>query len=121
MVINENDPNSKSAGSFFKNPVVSNEKFAKITEIAKAVGIENVPSFPVDVASVKIPAAWLIEKSGFHKGFKQGNAGLSTKHTLAIINTGNATAQDILNLKNLIQMKVKEKFESIGYDAEFSR
>ncbi|HEX8736856.1 MAG TPA: UDP-N-acetylmuramate dehydrogenase [Pyrinomonadaceae bacterium] len=110
MVINENDPNSRSAGSFFKNPLVSNIKFALIAERAEALGIKEVPRFYVDDETVKIPAAWLIEKSGFQKGLRRGNAGLSTRHTLAIINTGGATAADILNLKDEIQSKVKENF-----------
>jgi UDP-N-acetylmuramate dehydrogenase len=111
MVIDESDPNSRSAGSFFKNPLVSNTEFALIAEKAKALGIKEVPSFLVDDETVKIPAAWLIEKSGFQKGFRQGNAGLSSRHTLAIINTGDATAADILNLKDEIQSKVKENFD----------
>jgi len=111
MVINENDPNSRSAGSFFKNPIVTRAKFWDVTAKAKTLGIETVPSFPVDEKSVKIPAAWLIENSGFYKGYKKGNAGLSTNHTLAIVNLGNASAQDIVALKEEIQTKVKEKFD----------
>jgi UDP-N-acetylmuramate dehydrogenase len=111
MVIDAGDANSRSAGSFFKNPIVDNGKFSKVAEKAKALGIEEVPHFSVDAASVKIPAAWLIEKSGFHKGFRLGNAGLSTRHTLAIINAGGANAADILNLKDAIQSKVKENFD----------
>jgi UDP-N-acetylmuramate dehydrogenase len=110
MVIDENDPNSKSAGSFFKNPIVSLEKFVEIEKLAKQEGIETVPKFIVDEKNVKIPAAWLIEKSGFHKGYKFGNAGISTNHTLAIINLGNAQAKDILALKDLIQNQVNKKF-----------
>jgi UDP-N-acetylmuramate dehydrogenase len=110
MVIDAGDPNSRSAGSFFKNPVVDKTGFAKVVEKAKALGIEEVPHFSVDAASVKIPAAWLIEKSGFQKGFSLRNAGLSTRHTLAIVNTGGANAADILNLKDEIQSRVKENF-----------
>lgn len=111
MVIDENDPNSRSVGSFFKNPIISKERFSEILEKAKSLGFESIPSFPVDENSVKVPAAWLIENSGFHKGFRFGRAGLSANHTLAIINLGNATAQDILNLKDEIRAKVKEKFD----------
>jgi UDP-N-acetylmuramate dehydrogenase len=110
MVIDENDPNSKSAGSFFKNPIVSKEKFLEISEKAKSFGVETVPGFAVDENSVKIPAAWLIENSGFYKGFQKGNAGLSTKHTLAVVNLGGATASDILALKEEIQSEVKSRF-----------
>lgn len=110
MVIDENDPNSKSAGSFFKNPVVTNKKYEEVKQAAKRFGIESVPYFFVDEESVKIPAAWLIENSGFYKGFKLGGAGISSNHSLAIINTGKARANDIIALKDEIQTKVLEKF-----------
>jgi UDP-N-acetylmuramate dehydrogenase len=110
MLVRQGGPDSNSAGSFFKNPVVSKEKFQEIVEIAGNAGIENVPSFAFDETSVKIPAAWLIEQSGFYKGFCKGRAGLSTKHTLALTNRGNATAKEILALKSEIQTKVKERF-----------
>jgi UDP-N-acetylmuramate dehydrogenase len=110
MVIDAADPNSRSAGSFFKNPIVTIKKFAEISERAKSHGIEEVPKFPVDEKTVKIPAAWLIEKSGFRKGFRKGRAGLSTRHTLAVVNAGGATAAEILGLKDEIQNKVKENF-----------
>lgn len=110
MVIDARDPNSKSAGSFFKNPIMSKEKFRKISEKAKFFGIEDVPSFAVDDESVKIPAAWLIEQSGFTKGFRRGNVGLSTRHTLAIVNLGDASAAEIVEFKQLIQSKVEKKF-----------
>ncbi|MCY7376477.1 MAG: UDP-N-acetylmuramate dehydrogenase [Pyrinomonadaceae bacterium] len=111
MVIDERDPNSKSAGSFFKNPIVANERFAEIEKRAKTFGIESVPHFKFNENNVKIPAAWLIENSGFHKGFRQGNAAISTKHTLAIVNLGNASARDVWRLKDEIQAKVKEIFD----------
>ena len=69
----------------------------------------EVPSFAFD-AGHKIPAAWLIERAGFHKGYRLGNAGISTNHTLAIINNGGATAADVVALKNIIQTKVLEQF-----------
>ncbi len=107
MVINSQDINTKSVGSFFKNPIVSKEKFA---EMCERFG-ETLPNYPFDENSSKIPAAWLIEQSGFQKGYRKGRAGLSTKHTLALINCGGATAKDILALKDEIQSKVKEKFD----------
>ena len=111
MVIDASDPNSKSAGSFFKNPIVTKEKYAEVEKRAKNCGIESVPFFKTDEGKLKIPAAWLIENSGFHKGFSKGNAGISSKHSLAIINRGNATAKDILELKDAIQAKVKAIFD----------
>ena len=111
MVIDPQDPNSRSAGSFFKNPIVTKEKFTEIEELAHLSGIEIVPFFTVDNNSVKIPAAWLIEKSGFHKGFQKETVGLSTNHTLAVVNLGNAKAADILALKDEIESKVKHCFQ----------
>ncbi len=114
MVIDERDPNWRSAGSFFKNPIVDLHEFAEIEAKARALNIvvenESVPKFAVNENSVKIPSAWLIEKSGFYKGYKLGEAGISSNHTLAVVNLGGATAGDVLALKDEIQRKVKEKF-----------
>jgi UDP-N-acetylmuramate dehydrogenase len=104
MVIDPDDPNSRSAGSFFKNPVVDRGFFDEIRS-----KFESVPSFPFG-DKVKIPAAWLIETSGFHKGFQLRRAGISTKHSLALINRGGAAAAEIIEMKNLIQSEVEEKF-----------
>ena len=106
MVIDEGDPNSCSAGSFFKNPIVPLTKYSEIVATAE----REVPKFAVNASHVKIPAAWLIENVGFHKGFALGNAGISSKHTLALINRGGAAAAEIVALKNLIQQKVAAKF-----------
>lgn len=111
MLVRQDGLDSQSAGSFFKNPIVSNEDFEQIKKKAESLKIPTVPSFVVDDKTVKIPAAWLIEKSGFHKGYKLGNAGLSTKHTLALTNRGSATATEIIQLKDEIQAKVKEIFQ----------
>jgi UDP-N-acetylmuramate dehydrogenase len=107
MVIDESDENRRSAGSFFKNPVVSRSRF---DAIAEAHGSGNIPYFPADDDTVKIPAAWLIEQAGFRRGFTLGNAGISTKHTLAIVNLGGATAAEILALKDRIQNAVLVEF-----------
>lgn len=106
MLVRQGGLDSQSAGSFFKNPIVANDRFAEIQE---KFG-DKVPSFKVDENLVKIPAAWLIENTGFAKGFQLGTAGLSTKHTLAITNRGNANAAEILQLKTKIQETVKTKF-----------
>lgn len=104
MVIDPEDPNSKSAGSFFKNPVV---EVSKLDDIRSSFA--EVPHFEFG-DMVKIPAAWLIEQAGFHKGFVMGNAGISSKHTLALINRGGATAAEILRLKDAIQAEVAARF-----------
>lgn len=110
MVIDVSDSNSKSAGSFFKNPILANENFTKIEQTARNIGFQNAPFYKVDEKTVKIPAAWLIEKSGFQKGFRFGNVGISSNHTLAIVNFDDAKATDVLSLMKEIQLKVNEKF-----------
>ncbi|MEO7674934.1 MAG: UDP-N-acetylmuramate dehydrogenase [Pyrinomonadaceae bacterium] len=107
MVIDNDDPNSRSAGSFFKNPIVGLDVLAKIIGNTE---IDRVPHFEVGADLVKIPAAWLIENAGFQKGFVMGNAGISTRHSLAIVNRGNATAKDIIALKDRIVAEVAAKF-----------
>jgi UDP-N-acetylmuramate dehydrogenase len=106
MVIDPADVNSQSAGSFFKNPIVSR---SVLDEIGAEYGGEIVPFFPFG-DEVKIPAAWLIETAGFRKGFRHGNAGTSSNHSLALVNFGGATAAEIVELKDLIQKAVEEKF-----------
>ena len=104
MVIDMSDPNSRSAGSFFKNPVVEKRRFEELKS-----DYSGIPSFAFGDA-VKIPAAWLIENAGFNKGFALGRAGISTNHTLALINRDGASAEDILALKQQIQDAVEAKF-----------
>lgn len=106
MVIVPDDPDCRSAGSFFKNPIISTEAFAKL----EAAAGERPPSFPAADGYVKVPAAWLIERAGFQRGYAKGRAGISSKHTLAIINRGNATANEVLDLVNEIQARVAERF-----------
>ncbi len=108
MVIDPRDPNSQSAGSFFKNPIVEAEEFEKIVSSSDG---HRVPHFPAGENKVKVPAAWLIERSGFHKGFRCGNAGISTNHSLALVNFGDASAAEIVALKEKIQAGVQQKFD----------
>ena len=107
MLIVEGDPDSQSAGSFFKNPQVTPYIFQQI--LNKADGTP-LPNWPGTNGLVKLSAAWLIEHSGFHKGFTKGPVGISSKHTLAIVNRGGANASDILALKEDIQNRVKGEF-----------
>lgn len=106
MVVVSDDPNCRSAGSFFKNPILSAEAFAKL----EAEAGESPPSFPAAAGNVKVPAAWLIEHAGFERGYAKGCAGISSKHTLSLINRGGATASDVLALVDEIQQVVAEKF-----------
>src|SRR5207237_5601692 len=98
MVIDPADPDTRSDGSFFMNPIVP-----------PSVVTADMPHFPAG-DKVKLSAAWLIEHAGFHKGFIHGNVGLSTKHTLAIINRGGGTAREVLELARMIQSAVQQKF-----------
>ena len=93
-----------NAGSFFKNPVVSKEKFKAIND-----HYNNVPSFPVDEYHVKIPAGWLIEKCGW-KGKRLGDAGVHCEQALVLVNYGNATAHDIMEIAGEITHDIAEKF-----------
>lgn len=73
------------------------------------MGIE-IPRYLATEGNVKLPAAWLIEQAGFAKGFKLGRVGISSRHTLALVNLGNATAVDLLALRDLIGSKIRNKF-----------
>ncbi|MFN0122597.1 MAG: UDP-N-acetylmuramate dehydrogenase, partial [Blastocatellia bacterium] len=114
MVLSPADPDSRSAGSFFKNPLVTTEKLAEIEKLARKARLitkdETPPYFPADAGRVKIPAAWLIERAGFDKGYGAGRVGLSSKHSLAIVNRGGASAQDVISLMREIQSRVHLTF-----------
>lgn len=106
MLLVPGDPDCRSAGSFFKNPIISPEHFAQIA--ASRDG--SVPHYPATEGQVKVPAAWLLDQAGFHKGYALGRAGISSKHTLALINRDQATAADIAALRDAIIAKVAEVF-----------
>ncbi|HEX4485330.1 MAG TPA: UDP-N-acetylmuramate dehydrogenase [Terriglobales bacterium] len=109
MLIVEGDEDCRSAGSFFKNPVVNTGKFAEVEAAAAKRGLKP-PSFPAPNGEMKIPAAWLVEQSGFPKGTTRGRAGISRRHALAIVNRGGATAAEIVALKDEIQKAVRGQF-----------
>jgi UDP-N-acetylmuramate dehydrogenase len=123
MLIVEGDPDCRSAGSFFKNPILSETEYAKIQTNAQ----QAVPRYPAGTGTVKTSAAWLIERAGFKKGMAIGPAGLSSKHTLALINRGDATASDIVRLAREIRQGVEDTFGIrltpepvfVGFDEEF--
>jgi UDP-N-acetylmuramate dehydrogenase len=107
MLITPGDPDCLSAGSFFKNPVLSEEQHEDLKRRAAGRGL-TVPSYPALETRKKISAAWLVERSGFAKGFGFGRVGISTRHALAIVNRGGATATEVLALKEEIQHRVEE-------------
>jgi UDP-N-acetylmuramate dehydrogenase len=107
MLITPGDPDSRSAGSFFKNPVLAAEQHSEVTQRAAARGLQ-IPTYPALSQQKKISAAWLVENSGFKKGYVKGRAAISSKHALAIVNRGGATADEILALKDEIQTRVEQ-------------
>jgi len=107
MLLVAGDEDCRSAGSFFKNPIVTAAEADRIQALAeKRAPGKNMPLYPAADGQVKLAAAWLVEQSGFSKGYSLGPVGISRKHTLAIVNRGGATAKDILTLKDAIQKKV---------------
>jgi UDP-N-acetylmuramate dehydrogenase len=122
MLLNPGDPDSRSAGSFFTNPVLDAEQFARVeSAAARAPGMpgapgalgapDPVPRFDAGDGLVKVPAAWLIERAGFGKGYgAPGRARISSKHTLALINAGGATTADLLALAREIRDGVRAAF-----------
>jgi UDP-N-acetylmuramate dehydrogenase len=114
MLRDPDDPDSRSAGSFFKNPVIAPGEFGALEEDARRRGVlapqEAVPHFAAPGGGVKLSAAWLIEHAGFHKGHRRGRAGISRKHALALVNGGGATAGEVLGLARAIQAGVRAAF-----------
>jgi UDP-N-acetylmuramate dehydrogenase len=106
MVIDKTDPDTRSVGSFFVNPVVTTAVHAGLGAALNSA----VPGFRMSHDCMKVPAAWLIEQSGFPRGYQSGPVGLSTKHPLAVINRGGATARDVLRLAVEIKRRVADRF-----------
>ena len=107
MLIVPGGPDCQSAGSFFKNPVLTEEQHRDLSKRAEARGM-LLPSYPALEKNKKVSAAWLVEKSGFARGYGFGHVGISSKHALAIVNRGGATAAEVLALKDQIQQRVEE-------------
>jgi len=108
MLIVEGDEDCRSAGSFFKNPLVTAAEAGRVETLAARHSSPplRVPRYPGENGLVKLSAAWLVEQAGFHKGYSQGAVGISRKHSLAIVNRGGATARDILAFKDEVRKKV---------------
>ena len=109
MVITPGDPDTRSAGSFFKNPIVPATALKQVAA-ATAVDSANIPHWPTTAGNIKLPAAWLLEKAGFTKGYTEGPAAISTRHTLALTNRDNATCADVLRLQDHIIATVQARF-----------
>lgn len=123
MLIVEGDPDCRSAGSFFKNPILSEMEYERLQNVVN----RPVPRYPAGTGRVKTSAAWLIESAGFHKGMSLGSAGISSKHMLALVNRGGASAADIVELARRIRQRVEDAFGIrltpepvfVGFDEEF--
>jgi UDP-N-acetylmuramate dehydrogenase len=119
MVLDPGDPDSRSAGSFFTNPILDAAQFARLRRVVDERGGPDVPipQFPAGPGQVKVPAAWLIGQAGFQKGY-QGAGGsrpgsgarISTKHTLALVNPGDASTAEVVGLAREIRDRVRDIF-----------
>jgi UDP-N-acetylmuramate dehydrogenase len=113
MVLDPADPDTRSAGSFFTNPVLSAAQLSVVERVAadRFGPGTAVPRYPAAAGAVKIPAAWLIERSGFTKGYPGGgDVQISSKHTLALVNRGDGSAKDLLALATEIRDGVRTVF-----------
>lgn len=112
MVIDPDDPDSVSAGSFFTNPILEPEEFERLRLRAAELfeEQETPPSWPEADGGIKTSAAWLIERAGFNRGYGSRRAGISTKHTLALINRGGATTRELLDLARELRDGVRDRF-----------
>ncbi len=108
MLIVPGDDDARSAGSFFKNPVITEKQYVDLAERLFCQGLQ-LPSYPAGDGFRKLPAAWLVERAGFQKGYVAGHVGISRRHALSIVNRGGATAAEIVVLKDEIQTRVRDE------------
>ena len=109
MLLMTGDADCRSAGSFFKNPVVP---ASVVDSLAQDLGVDKqgIPAYPAPQGEVKLSAAWLIERAGFAKGYALGKAGISSRHTLALINRGGASASEVTALRDQVIAAVASRF-----------
>ena len=114
MLLQPHDPNRRSVGSFFLNPVLPLTVADEVARRAVAAGCiarpEELPRFAAPPGQVKIPAAWLVERAGFARGFRRGPVGLSTRHALALVHHGGGSAAELLALAADIAAAVRDRF-----------
>lgn len=114
MVLDPGDPNRRSVGSFFLNPVISSGEADRVVADALRKGwvsrASDVPRYPVEDGQVKLAAAWLIEKSGIEKGTRRGAFGVSTRHALALVHHGGGSTKALLTFADEIAQRVYDHF-----------
>mgnify|MGYP001825817687 CR=1 FL=1 len=114
MVLDREDPNRRSAGSFFLNPVVSSNEAERVVEHAIRAGLaadaDAVPRYPAGEGHTKLAAGWLIEKAGIKKGMRRGAVGVSSRHALALVHHGGGTTAELLALADDIRERVEAEF-----------
>ncbi len=111
MFLDDEDPNHRSAGSFFVNPVVDGDGVESVTAAARSLGVLGLADFPpaheVEEDRYKLSAAWLVEHAGFPRGAIRGRVGLSSNHALALINRGGGTAGELVDFAIEIRRGVR--------------
>ena len=111
MVLDAADPDTRSAGSFFTNPLLTDEQLRSLRErVDERCGSVRLPTWPEPDGRTKVSAAWLIERAGFGKGAFEGPVGISSKHTLALVNRGSGTTRELLDVAGAVQQGVREAF-----------
>jgi UDP-N-acetylmuramate dehydrogenase len=108
MVIDAADPNRRSVGSFFTNPIVTPEVVARVG--VRAGAGEAVPQWPAAAGLVKLSAGWLIERAGIVRGLRRGSVGVSTNHALALVHYGGGSTADLVALAREVRDAVRDRF-----------
>jgi UDP-N-acetylmuramate dehydrogenase len=106
MLLDPNDPNGRNCGSFFVNPVLDAEQWSHLRAVTAP---EEPPHYPQADGRIKVPAAWLIERAGFTKGHRDGNVGISTKHSLCLVAHQGATTSELLSFAHHVRDTVQER------------
>lgn len=114
MVLDPDDPNRRSAGSFFTNPIVERERAEALARKAVREGListpEAMPRWPMDHGTTKLAAGWLIERAGIAKGMRRGQVGVSSRHALALVHHGGGTTAELMELAEQIRAAVHARF-----------
>jgi UDP-N-acetylmuramate dehydrogenase len=110
MLLEADDDNRRSAGSFFLNPVLSAAQADEVERRASALGASELPRYLQADGTMKLSAAWLIEHSGTHKAERLGHVGVSSKHTLSLVHHGDGSSSELLALAELVRERVQNVF-----------